>query len=292
MARPKKEGMDYFPHDSDSVNDEKIEALRSLYGNDGYAFYFIMLERIYRTNNFELNVSDAETREETFQILSRKMMLNVEEFKKILNTAMKWGCFDKELYENEKLITSRGIKKRSEVVTDKRKSMQAYYKTSKKVSDAETIPETIAETTQSKEEKRREEKSKEKNNKTTTEHLDFFNKIWDLYPNNIGKGKMEKSAAKKKELFKIGFEHLERAINRYRESSRVKSGFVKNGSTFFGADYIDYLDENYVKEETKPVTKNFNNQTKGHEVNYDQRDYTKEDFSKYENNDWMNKVSE
>lgn len=112
MARPKKEGMDYFPHDSDSVNDEKIEALRSLYGNDGYAFYFIMLERIYRTNNFELNVSDAETREETFQILSRKMMLNLEEFKKILKTAMKWGCFDKELYENEKLITSRGIKKR------------------------------------------------------------------------------------------------------------------------------------------------------------------------------------
>jgi hypothetical protein len=47
MARPKKEGMDYFPHDTDAVNDEKIEALRLLYGNDGYAFYFILLERIY-----------------------------------------------------------------------------------------------------------------------------------------------------------------------------------------------------------------------------------------------------
>ena len=29
MARPIKEGMDYFPHDTDATNDEKIEALNS-----------------------------------------------------------------------------------------------------------------------------------------------------------------------------------------------------------------------------------------------------------------------
>lgn len=38
MARPRKEGLGYFPHDTDAVNDEKIEALRALYGNDGYAY--------------------------------------------------------------------------------------------------------------------------------------------------------------------------------------------------------------------------------------------------------------
>ena len=81
MARPQKEGMDYFPHDTDAVNDEKIEALRALYGNDGYAFYFIMLERIYRTAEFEINVSDAETQKETFQILAKK----VEYPRKFLN---------------------------------------------------------------------------------------------------------------------------------------------------------------------------------------------------------------
>ena len=47
MARPQKEGMDYYPHDIDAANDEKIEALRAIYGNNGYAFYFILLERIY-----------------------------------------------------------------------------------------------------------------------------------------------------------------------------------------------------------------------------------------------------
>ena len=69
MARPPKEGLDYFPHDTDAVNDEKIEALRALYGNDGYAFFFILLERIYRSPQLELPISSpvsaSEMGEET-----------------------------------------------------------------------------------------------------------------------------------------------------------------------------------------------------------------------------------
>ena len=43
MARPRKEGLDYFPHDTDAASDEKIEALTIIYGAKGYAFYFILL---------------------------------------------------------------------------------------------------------------------------------------------------------------------------------------------------------------------------------------------------------
>lgn len=154
MARPKKEGMDYFPHDTDAVNDEKIEALTLLYGAKGYAFYFILLERIYRTANFELNVSDAETGEEIKQILSRKIAITVQEFDKILSTALKWGCFDREAYEKRGVLTSNGIKKRARVVLEKREKMRAKYQHDKrKVSDAETGEETGAETPQSKEKK-------------------------------------------------------------------------------------------------------------------------------------------
>jgi hypothetical protein len=60
MTRPLKVGLDYFSHDYDASGDEKIEALRSICGNDGFAFYFICLERIYRTENMELDVSDKE----------------------------------------------------------------------------------------------------------------------------------------------------------------------------------------------------------------------------------------
>ena len=159
MARPKKEGMDYFPHDTDAVNDEKIEALRFLYGNDGYAFYFILLERIYRTKDFELDVSDAET----IQILSRKVGVNEEVFLQILETSLKRGCFDKASYDERKVLTSEGIKKRASIVVEKRVKMRdKYQQTKEEVSDAETTQETEVETPQSKVKKSKEKESKYK----------------------------------------------------------------------------------------------------------------------------------
>lgn len=158
MARPRKEGLDYFPHDVDASSDEKIEALRSLYGNDGYAFYFIMLERIYRTPDFELDVSDAETR----QILAKKVAVTPEKFDQMLQTALKWGCFDREAYETRGVLTSAGIKKRAQVVVEKRRKMRERYAklqleasrdegdVSCEVSDAKTEEETPTKMPQSK----------------------------------------------------------------------------------------------------------------------------------------------
>ena len=157
MARPQKEGLDYFSHDTDAVNDEKIEALRALHGNNGYAFYFILLERIYRTNKAELDVSDAET----IQILSRKVAVTTEEFMQILETAFKWKCFDREAYEKRGVLTSNGIKKRTSIVVEKRVTMrEKYHKQRDEVSDAETGEET--EQKPDKVKKRKEKKSKEK----------------------------------------------------------------------------------------------------------------------------------
>ena len=148
MARPTKSGMDYFPHDCDASSDEKLEALQSLYGNDGYAFFFKLCERIYHSENAELDISDRET----VQVLCRKhLMISSERFAEILTTALKWGCFDKEAYEQRKVLTSRGIQKRASVVFERRKGMQERYdklkqqkaqETGQGVSAAETGEET------------------------------------------------------------------------------------------------------------------------------------------------------
>ena len=157
MARPHKDGMDYFPHDTDAINDEKIEVLRALYGNDGYAFYFILLEKIYRTKDFELNISAAETR----QILSRKLSVTEQQFAEMLNTALKWGCFDADVYEARQVLTSNGIKKRTIVVTEKRDKMRGIYQTN--VSASETRQKLVRNTSEStqRKEKKRKEKIKE-----------------------------------------------------------------------------------------------------------------------------------
>ena len=158
MARPVKEGIDYFPHDTDASSDEKIEILTSLYGNDGYAFYFIMLERIYRNSGCFIDISDAQTKEEIFLILSRKIRVSLELFQKMLQTTLKYGLFSYDLYNNEGKITSNGILKRAGFVMQKREYMREK-REQKKVSDTQTQEQTSQQTPQSKVKERKEKEN-------------------------------------------------------------------------------------------------------------------------------------
>ena len=78
----------------------------------------------------------------------------------------------------------------------------------------------------------------------------FFESVWNLYP--VKKGKGQVSETKRKVLFKIGYDQMERAINRYLTELKKDASWRKpqNGSTFFNSGYVDYLDENYAPDQT------------------------------------------
>ena len=166
MARPIKEGLSYFPHDVDASSDTKLEPAILIYGAAGYAFYFLTLEYIYRSNDLALNVSDDDTR----QVFCRKLQITMEQYESILKCLLKHGAFDREYYEKTRCLTSSGVKKRASVVLEKRdkwrerKSKQF----SKEKTPQETLQEmlqvteqeTVIETPQSKVKKSKEKKSK------------------------------------------------------------------------------------------------------------------------------------
>lgn len=91
---------------------------------------------------------------------------------------------------------------------------------------------------------------------TKTETDEFFESVWQLYP--VKKGKGQVSDSKRKALYEIGFDEINRAIERYLEELKKDAAWRKpqNGSTFFNSGYVDYLDENFVpdtKTETQQV---------------------------------------
>lgn len=98
------------------------------------------------------------------------------------------------------------------------------------------------------------EKSKENCEKSNKKAInECFERIWKKYPNKRGKGQV--SDTKKKTLYEIGEEKIERALKRYLDDLSKDSSWRKpqNGSTFFNSGYVDYLDENYEKpQEPKP----------------------------------------
>ena len=230
MARPQKEGLDYFPHDVYAASDPKLEPILLLYGAKGYAFYFLHLEYIYRSNDLEFDISDAETRE----VIAQKLHISADEYNQILESVLKKNLFDKKCYGDTQKLTSNGVKKRASSVLEKRDRMRLAYE--QKVSAAET--------THIKESKVKESKV---NNISID---DFFNTVWSLYPRKEGKGQVSKT--KKEELFKIGVEEMSRAVQRYVDAKQgTEKKYLQMGSTFFNSGYVDYLDKNYSGEEDK-----------------------------------------
>lgn len=158
MSRPRKTGLDYFPHDVDVTTDPKIEPAIMRYGAAAYAFYFVHLEYCYRSDDLTIDVS-AETGVEMREVIQRKLHINEQLYENILQSFIRHGAFDAEFYAKTGKLTSRGIRKRAMKVLEKREREAERY--DKKVSAAETG----AETTQSKVKKSIAKKSTEKKRK-------------------------------------------------------------------------------------------------------------------------------
>lgn len=148
MARPCKQGLDYFPHDCDAANDERILALEAEVGkHTAYAIVFKLYEKIFNKGG----ILDIST-EATLRIYAGTIAdMTVEEFKQFISSCVSVGLFDKKAYEKG-LLTSDDIKARMKPVLDKRRNMAAVHK--KNISASKTP--------QSKEQKRRENQRIEK----------------------------------------------------------------------------------------------------------------------------------
>lgn len=85
------------------------------------------------------------------------------------------------------------------------------------------------------------------NKKTLCKSADadaLFERLWKLYP--CKRGKAQVSKANKMHLLDIGFDELQRAIDRYKADLDNETWRqTQNGSTFFNSGYVDYLDANY-----------------------------------------------
>jgi hypothetical protein len=189
VARPRKEGMDYFPHDTDATSDEKIDAMRALYGNDGYAFYFILCERIYRTSEAELDVSKPVL----LTPVVKKLMLTQERFHEMLQAAFDLELLSEQDYRERGVITSIGIKKRFNEVHRIRKNWrdskekEVFQQENHVENDVENLLENPEETPESKE-KKIESKANKKEKESKKKYAEYvsmteaqYQKLVDQY---------------------------------------------------------------------------------------------------------------
>jgi len=92
MGRPQKQTVDYFPHQCN--HGKTIYILEQKYGNNGYAFWFKLLEELGKHEGHFIDLND----ESELEFLSAKARVSVTETLEVLCLLSKLGAIDSSLW--------------------------------------------------------------------------------------------------------------------------------------------------------------------------------------------------
>ena len=117
MARPVKEGLDYFPLDVDIFEDEKIEAIAGEFGIKGELAVIKLLCAVYKKGYFIVwNDLTKAT------LLKRLPGVSKELLDQIVARLVAWEFFNEDLFNSAKVLTSENIQATFFEATKRRKT--------------------------------------------------------------------------------------------------------------------------------------------------------------------------
>jgi len=99
MARPFKQTVDYFPHYSNASSSKTLYILESKFGNDGYAFWFKLLELLANSAGHVYDVRNPIA----WEFLLAKTRIDDDKAGKIMQLLVDLNAIDSELWV-ERLI--------------------------------------------------------------------------------------------------------------------------------------------------------------------------------------------
>lgn len=106
MARTIKRGLDYFPFDVDFFQDIRIRKLIKYQGGKAVTVYALLLCTIYRNGYY------AEWDKELPFIISEQSGYTEAYIQEVIDCCLNIGLLSKELFESDKILTSKGIQER------------------------------------------------------------------------------------------------------------------------------------------------------------------------------------
>lgn len=112
MGRNRKLGLDYFPMDVDFFQDIRIRKLIKYQGGKAVTVYALLLCIIYKQGYY------VRWDDELPFIISEQTGFEEAYIQEVFKCCLIVGLFSKELYDSDKVITSKGIQKRWIKLTD------------------------------------------------------------------------------------------------------------------------------------------------------------------------------
>lgn len=275
MAGKAKRKLDYAGWSTDIFdNDTKIDKLLDAQGWIGFGIYFFLCQKAFGSDGYfyKWGFDDCAS-------TARKMGGGVGSgtVKETVDYCLHIGLFNKRLFDEWGVLTSKGIQRSYWAVAksrrDKAVAKELWILEESECEGVIFVPlksdmsETNSNLSVTNDDLSATNDTVVKGSVVNsiyiahsdesrdTESLDqFYESIWKLYPVKKGKGQVSKT--KKKVLQRIGYEHIKRCIDRFvadMEDSNRDKKYWMHGSTFFNGGYVDYLDENFTNDVKKNI---------------------------------------
>ena len=200
MARPRKDGLDYFPLDVNFLSDLKIKKIIRAYGAQAVAVVMSVLTTIYRDNGYFATYDD-----DLIFIIADELKLEDGYVKNVIEKLIEVDFLNKEQKEKNNILTSIGIQERYLKACERRvkTTLNVTYSllndSSNELPQTESTPESglrkqkprstevnDSKSTQSKVNKNKVNKNKINNNLVSSEKNSDVRELIEMYQENFG----------------------------------------------------------------------------------------------------------
>lgn len=280
MARQTKDGVDYFPLNTNTDGDIKFQIIEARYGIVGFGIILKIYQLIYGDKGYYCEWNELVAAISASKWSCVEFPTTEKQVSKVVREAARYGIFNEEMLEKYGILTSKGIQERYFEVAKRRLKVNVKneYLLINAPTNAENVninsenvninPENVYRSTQRKEKERKGNKSKV--NYTVKENIKEkpideieieFNSLWKRYPNKKGKENAFKAYQKAR---KSGTTYNEviQGLENYLQEIRIKRtepNYIKHGSTWF---YQQCWKDEYQLEEKAPQEDDFFNAIK------------------------------
>lgn len=114
MARPPKQGLDYFPFNTDFFHNKKIKKLKAEYGADGIAIYMYLLCEIYKNGYYIIADEDF------IDSMADELKMNTNKINLVLKFLLGRSLFDNTLFQSDTVLTSISVQRRYQFAVQER----------------------------------------------------------------------------------------------------------------------------------------------------------------------------
>nr|DAM58369.1 MAG TPA: Replication initiation and membrane attachment [Caudoviricetes sp.] len=187
MARPRKDGLDYYPMDVNFLGDIKVKKVIRSHGIQAVAVILHLLGTVYRDNGYYATYDD-----DLLFIVADELNLEEKYVKDVVEKLLEVDFFSREQAEKNKVLTSIGIQERYRKATERRISVNI--NDSLCIQKPRSSEDNVYRSTQSKvkESKVKESKVEDRDASDLAEAPKLSKsenevaKIFEFYQNNIG----------------------------------------------------------------------------------------------------------